>query len=156
MPTFLQSHGNIRRGQRGQLRRRSSGSNMSLMLLAPVHSGHLAVSVKVAYTSGVTPTNPADKPSTDRRSRSRTGAAARMRVSKVYDLHIMRTNVEIDEQLVKRVMQQYGLRTKRAAIDLALRRLDIEPMTADEALAMRGAGWEGDLSALREGYVSPP
>lgn len=64
----------------------------------------------------------------------------------------MRTNVEIDEELVGRVMRRYGLRTKRAAIDLALRRLDIEPMTRDEALAMRGRGWSGDLAEMREGY----
>jgi Arc/MetJ family transcription regulator len=65
----------------------------------------------------------------------------------------MRTNVEIDEELVARVMRRYGLRTKRAAIELALRRLDIEPMSRDEALAMRGTGWSGDLTELREGYV---
>ena len=66
----------------------------------------------------------------------------------------MRTNVEIDEQLVDRVMRRYGLPTKRAAIELALRRLDIDPMTREEALAMRGTGWSSDLSELREGYVS--
>ena len=70
----------------------------------------------------------------------------------VYPLHIMRTNVEIDEELVARVMQRYGLRTKRAAIELALKRLDIEPMTRDEALSMRGSGWSGDLAELRDGY----
>jgi Arc/MetJ family transcription regulator len=64
-----------------------------------------------------------------------------------------RTNVDVDGELVARVMRRYGLRTKRAAIDLALRRLDLEPMSRDEALAMRGAGWEGDLGALREGDV---
>jgi Arc/MetJ family transcription regulator len=74
----------------------------------------------------------------------------------VYALHIMRTNVEIDEELVARVMRRYGLRTKRAAIELALRRLDIEPMSRDEALAMRGSGWSGDLAELREGYVTAP
>lgn len=51
-------------------------------------------------------------------------------------------------------MQRYGLRTKRAAIELALRRLDVEPMNRDEALAMRGTGWSGDLAALRQGYIS--
>ncbi len=71
----------------------------------------------------------------------------------VYALHIARTNIDIDEKLVSRVMRRYGLRTKRAAVDLALRRLDVEPMSRDEALAMRGTGWEGDLSALREGYA---
>jgi Arc/MetJ family transcription regulator len=67
----------------------------------------------------------------------------------------MRTNVDVDEQLVTRVMRRYGLGTKRAAIDLALRRLDVEPMSRDEALAMRGSGWEGDIDEMRSGYVIP-
>jgi len=66
----------------------------------------------------------------------------------------MRTNIEIDEQLVARVMRRYGLRTKRAAVELALRRLDVEPMSREEALAMRGSGWDGDLGELRSGYVT--
>lgn len=60
-----------------------------------------------------------------------------------------RTNVEIDNDLVGRVMRRYGLNTKRAAIDLALQRLDVEPMSREEALAMRGTGWEGDLDQMR-------
>jgi Arc/MetJ family transcription regulator len=63
-----------------------------------------------------------------------------------------RTNVEIEDDLIARVMRRYGLRTKRAAVELALRRLDLEPMTREEALAMRGTGWEGDLDDLRAGY----
>ena len=63
-----------------------------------------------------------------------------------------RTNIEIDDAVIERVMRRYGLRTKRAAVDLALRRLDLEPMSRDEALAMRGRGWEGDLDELRGGY----
>jgi len=46
-------------------------------------------------------------------------------------------------------MRRYGLATKRAAIDFALRRLDLEPMGEEEALAMQGTGWDGDLDALR-------
>jgi Arc/MetJ family transcription regulator len=71
----------------------------------------------------------------------------------VYALHIGRTNIEIDDELVARVMRRYGLRTKRAAVDLALRRLDLEPMSRTEALAMRGTGWEGELDELRGGYL---
>jgi Arc/MetJ family transcription regulator len=71
----------------------------------------------------------------------------------VYPIHMARTNVDIDDELVTRVMRRYGLRTKRAAIDLALRRLDLEPMSREEALAMRGRGWEGDLEELRGGYL---
>jgi Arc/MetJ family transcription regulator len=70
----------------------------------------------------------------------------------VYVLHMARTNIEIDEKLVRRVMRRYGLKTKRAAVDLALRRLDLEPMGRQEALAMRGSGWDGDLDELRAGY----
>jgi Arc/MetJ family transcription regulator len=64
-----------------------------------------------------------------------------------------RTNVEIDEPLVRRIMSRYSLKTKRAAIDLALRRLDMEPMSAREALDMRGSGWEGDLGVQRSGWL---
>jgi Arc/MetJ family transcription regulator len=66
-----------------------------------------------------------------------------------------RTNVELDDELIARVMRRYGLRTKRAAIDLALRRLDVEPMSREEALAMRGSGWEGDLEEMRGAYAHP-
>jgi Arc/MetJ family transcription regulator len=66
-----------------------------------------------------------------------------------------RTNIEIEDELIARVMRRYGLRTKRAAVELALRRLDLEPMTREEALAMRGTGWEGDLDELRRGYAGP-
>ena len=67
-----------------------------------------------------------------------------------------RTNVDVDEQLVRRVMGRYGLATKRAAIDLALRRLATEPMSREEALAMRGSGWDGDLDELRRGAPRSP
>ena len=36
-------------------------------------------------------------------------------------------------------MDRYGLRTKTEAVDLALRHLAGQPMTREEALAMRGA-----------------
>ena len=66
----------------------------------------------------------------------------------------MRTNIEIDDELVARVMRRYGVTTKRAAVDLALRRLDLEPMSREEALAMQGTGWEGDLDELRGNWLA--
>ena len=66
-----------------------------------------------------------------------------------------RTYIEIDQALVTRVMRRYGLKTKQAAVDLALRRLDLEPMSREEMLAMRGSGWEGDLDELRTGWRVP-
>ncbi|HEV2997510.1 MAG TPA: type II toxin-antitoxin system VapB family antitoxin [Solirubrobacteraceae bacterium] len=50
-----------------------------------------------------------------------------------------RTNIEIDEGCVEAIMDRYGLRTKTAAVDLALRHLAGQPMTREEALEMRGA-----------------
>lgn len=60
-----------------------------------------------------------------------------------------RTNIDIDDDLVTQAMRIYRLRTKREAVDLALRRLVGDPMTREEALAMRGTGWEGDLDEMR-------
>ena len=64
-------------------------------------------------------------------------------------VYVSRTNIEIDDELIARAMKLYRLKTKREAVDLALRRLVPEPMTLEEALAMEGSGWEGDLDALR-------
>jgi Arc/MetJ family transcription regulator len=60
-----------------------------------------------------------------------------------------RTNIDIDDELIERVMRRYRLPSKRAAVELALRRLAGEPMSRDEALAMEGTGWSGDLAELR-------
>jgi Arc/MetJ family transcription regulator len=67
-----------------------------------------------------------------------------------------RTNIDIDDELIERVMRRYRLPSKRAAVELALRRLAGEPMSRDEALAMEGAGWSGDLDELRAPDVAPP
>jgi Arc/MetJ family transcription regulator len=69
-------------------------------------------------------------------------------------MEMTRTNIEIDDALVERVMRRYRLTSKRAAVDLALRRLVGDPMTREEVLAMRGTGWSGDLDAMR-GRVPP-
>lgn len=58
-----------------------------------------------------------------------------------------RTNIEIDDEALARVMRRYGLTTKTEAVDLALRHLAGSPMSRDEALAMHGAGAIGELPA---------
>ena len=60
-----------------------------------------------------------------------------------------RTNVDIDDQACAVVMRRYGLATKRDAINFALRKLAAEPASVDDARALRGIGWEGDLEAMR-------
>ncbi len=60
-----------------------------------------------------------------------------------------RTNLELDEELVTEAMRRYGLPSRRAAVDFALRRLVGDTMTRQEALAMEGAGWDADLDEIR-------
>ncbi len=68
---------------------------------------------------------------------------------KVYDqcMSRTRTNIEIDDASVARVMERYGLRTKTDAVDYALRKAAWLPMTIEEARAMEGANAIGDVPA---------
>ena len=65
-----------------------------------------------------------------------------------------RTNIDIDDRLIAAVMRRYSLRTKREAVDLALRRLVGEPPAPVEILELEGSGWQGDLDAMRASRVA--
>ena len=67
---------------------------------------------------------------------------------------MVRTNVDIDDRACAEVMRRYRLTTKREAVNFALRALAAEPAPLDEARALRGIGWEGDLDAMRSGRTS--
>lgn len=60
----------------------------------------------------------------------------------------MRTNIVIDDSLMREAMKASGLKTKRATIEEALRRY-IRTQGQREFLKLRGIGWEGDLDAMR-------
>ena len=60
-----------------------------------------------------------------------------------------RTNIDIDEQACAKVMRRFGFATKEAAVNFALRKLATEPLGLEEALKLRGSGWEGDLDEMR-------
>jgi len=60
-----------------------------------------------------------------------------------------RTNIDIDDELAAEVMRRFGLTTKKAAVDLALRRLVGLPLTREFLLGLEGVGWDGDLDDLR-------
>ncbi|CAN5170176.1 hypothetical protein BH24ACT1_BH24ACT1_10550 [soil metagenome] len=60
-----------------------------------------------------------------------------------------RTNIDLDDELVTMAMCRYNLRTKREAVNYALRQLVGDPMSLEEALAMEGVGWEGDLDEIK-------
>lgn len=72
----------------------------------------------------------------------------------VYSRCMTRTNVDIDDKACAEVMQRYQLGTKRAAINFALRTLAAEPLSLDEARALRGTGWEGDLDEMRSDRIT--
>ncbi|AJP70851.1 type II toxin-antitoxin system VapB family antitoxin [Sphingomonas hengshuiensis] len=60
----------------------------------------------------------------------------------------MRTNIEIDPELVSQVMRVTGARTKREAVDRALRET-LRLRQQDALLQLWGIGWDGDLDAMR-------
>jgi Arc/MetJ family transcription regulator len=72
----------------------------------------------------------------------------------VYSRPVGRTNIDIDDRLIAAVMQRYNLRTKREAVDLALRRLVGEPPATEEILRLEGSGWRADLDAIRGSRVA--
>ncbi len=59
----------------------------------------------------------------------------------------VRTNIEIEDTYLQTIMYRYGLRTKTEAVDLALRHLAGQPLTREDALAMRGAHAIGKVPA---------
>jgi Arc/MetJ family transcription regulator len=63
----------------------------------------------------------------------------------------MRTNIEIDDELLSQAMAATRLPTKRATVEEGLRLLvRLHEQTA--ALAeLKGLGWEGDLDEMRQG-----
>jgi Arc/MetJ family transcription regulator len=63
-----------------------------------------------------------------------------------------RTNIDIDEEACAKVMKRFSLKTKRDAVNFALRRLanEVKPMTPDEIRAFMDTDWwEGDLDEMR-------
>lgn len=60
-----------------------------------------------------------------------------------------RTNIDIDDDACRVVMERYHLGSKRDAVNYALRLVASEALELDEARALRGSGWEGDLDEMR-------
>lgn len=61
----------------------------------------------------------------------------------------MRTNIVIDDKLMKDTLRATGLRTKREAVELGLRTL-LKLRKQEEIRKYRGKlHWEGDLEAMR-------
>ena len=65
----------------------------------------------------------------------------------------MRTNVEIDDELMRRAMKASGKATKKAAVEEALR-LVVQLKKQEGILKLFGkVQWDGDLNAMRQSRV---
>ena len=64
-----------------------------------------------------------------------------------------RTNIDVDDNACRIVMERYHLSTKREAVNFALRIVAAEPLDLGQARALRGSGWEGDFEDLRADRV---
>jgi Arc/MetJ family transcription regulator len=63
----------------------------------------------------------------------------------------MRTNIEIDDDLMNEAMELAGTKTKRETVDLALREL-VARYRRLGILSLRGkVNWTGDLMEMRRG-----
>ena len=61
----------------------------------------------------------------------------------------MRTNIDIDDRLMRQAMRTSGARTKRAVVEEALRLL-VRTMGQGGIRRLRGkVAWEGDLNVSR-------
>jgi Arc/MetJ family transcription regulator len=65
----------------------------------------------------------------------------------------MRTNIDIDDRLMRQAMRSSGARTKRAAVEEALRLL-IQTRSQKSIRRLRGkVAWEDDLETSRQGRI---
>ena len=64
-------------------------------------------------------------------------------------VHIMRTNIVIDDKLMKDTLRMTGLKTNREAVELGLRTL-LRLRKQAEIRRFRGKlNWQGDLDSMR-------
>ena len=67
----------------------------------------------------------------------------------------MRTNIDIDDRLIADAMAAMGVKTKREAVDLALRDALRLHRQATAIERLWGLGWEGDLDDMRSSKYLP-
>jgi Arc/MetJ family transcription regulator len=65
-----------------------------------------------------------------------------------------RTTIDLDDEACETVMERYYLKSKREAVNYALRLVAAEALGLDDARALRGSGWEGDLAQMRAGRTA--
>ena len=67
----------------------------------------------------------------------------------------MRTNIEIDDELLEEAMTATGLLTKKATVEEALRQVVAAHRRRKAIDALAGIGWNGDLETMRRDEPAP-
>jgi Arc/MetJ family transcription regulator len=65
----------------------------------------------------------------------------------------VRTNIDIDDKLLKRAMKMTGLKTKKAVVEEALEELVRERKGREALNRLWGIGWEGNLDEMRTDFM---
>jgi Arc/MetJ family transcription regulator len=65
----------------------------------------------------------------------------------------MRTNIDIDDNLLSRAMAVSGHKTKRATVEEGLRLLVRIRRQVKALTQLKGLGWVGDLDEIRQGRL---
>jgi Arc/MetJ family transcription regulator len=66
-----------------------------------------------------------------------------------------RTHLDLDDGLLDLARRLYPGRSESELIEMALRQLVEAPLSREEALAMKGTGWDGDLDEMRAARTPP-
>lgn len=65
-----------------------------------------------------------------------------------------RTNIVLDEALVKEALKLSGIKTRREVVDAALQMLVRQKKQVRMIQRLKGIGWEGDLDQMRRSRFS--
>jgi Arc/MetJ family transcription regulator len=65
----------------------------------------------------------------------------------------VRTNIDIDDQLMERAMKATGQLTKKATVVAALRKVIAISDQMAALVGLRGLGWEGNLEEMRNDWT---
>jgi Arc/MetJ family transcription regulator len=66
----------------------------------------------------------------------------------------MRTNIDIDEDLLDEAIELSELKTKKAVVEEALKAMVLQRKQRRALDELWGIGWEGDLEEMRLGFPS--
>ncbi len=65
-----------------------------------------------------------------------------------------RTNIVLNESLVKEALKLSGIKTRREVVDAALQMLVRQKKQVRMIQRLKGIGWEGDLDQMRRNRFS--